>query len=435
MDRLTELDMQTSLMQVRDRTGAGPGTADMLSTPVWTLVYHSRATRPMSDDDLDRLQMEAAERNRNEGLTGLLIYDDCRFFQWLEGPEAGLERVWNAIRRDSRHGDIDLLGRHRSPVRCFGDWDMKLSTRTRPRFVDDDRIELPPTLIDSLQRRPHAAGELLATLAIRAPVVIAREPLEFDSGTRPAPALLRNVVETMLIPQLAALHIGDADGLPVDPRIGEIARLLLAADPQAGLARIAEFQQASRSLAALCTEIYEPLARSLGDLWQADDCSELEMTIALCRVQTAMRHGTADAARPITGAALPAVLVAPQPGELHRLGASLDAELLWQAGWNTQLEAPSTDAALEQLVADTWFDALDLSLSTALRREHWLPRMADTIRSVREASRNPQMVVVVGGRTFHEQESAAPNVGADAGNPSAPQLAARIMASLKRRDR
>jgi hypothetical protein len=35
------------------------------------------------------------------------------------------------------------------------------------------------------------------------------------------------------------------------------------------------------------------------------------------------------------------------------------------------------------------FDPLDLSLSMAMRRQHWLPRMARMTASARRASRNP----------------------------------------------
>ena len=429
--------MQTSRSFQPDRVHARHSLLETAAPPIWSLVYHSRASQPMSEDDLDALQRTAAARNHAEGLTGLMIYDNGRFFQWLEGPEESLEKVWASIQRDRRHGAIDVLGRYPAPMRCFGDWDMKLSTRSlRTNKAHSGFIHLPPTLIDSLNRRPHAATELLASMAIRAPVVIARESLSAADASlrisgRPKQEVLKNVVESVLIPQLAALHARDALLPQVDPRIAELARLLVATDPESGLSRISELQALSRSIGSLCTSLYEPLARSLGDLWQDDDCTELEMTVALCRVQSAMRHANVHTPR-TPGADLPAVLVTPQPGEHHRLGASLDAEVLWQAGWNTQYEAPPTDEALEQLVADTWFDALDLSLSSSFRREQWLPRMAQTIQHVRDASRNPQLVVVVGGRMFHEHEEIGEDIGADAGNRSAPLLAAKIMASLKR---
>ncbi|WP_022977191.1 BLUF domain-containing protein [Nevskia ramosa] len=429
--------MQTSRSFQPGKPYSRESVRDDAAPPIWSLVYHSRAARPMSESDLDELQRAAAARNHAEGLTGLMIYDEGRFFQWLEGPEASIEKVWPSIQRDPRHGAIDVLGRNPAPLRCFGDWDMKLSTRSlRTGKAQSGALQLPPMLIDSLSRRPHAATELLASMAIKSPVVIAREPLSAKAAAKriaekPQYAALRNVVEKVLIPQLAALHTGDKVQVPVDPRIAELAKLLIATDPHAGDQQFGELQSLSRSIGALCTDLYEPLARSLGDLWQADDCTELELTVALCRVQSSMRNATSGAAR-TRGVHLPAVLVTPQPGEQHRLGASLDAEVLWQAGWNTQYEAPATDEALEQLVADTWFDALDLSLSNSFRREHWLPRMAQTIQHVRDASRNPQLVVVVGGRVFYEHEQIGADIGADASNRSAPLLAAKIMATLKR---
>lgn len=429
--------MQTSRSLRADPVRGNHPIREAVRPPIWSLVYHSRASGPMSESDLSELQRTAAARNHAEGLTGLMIYDQGRFFQWLEGPEDSLEKVWISIQRDPRHGAIDVLGRHPAPLRCFGDWDMKLSTRSlRHDKAGDGVVDLPQTLIETLNRRPHAATELLASMAIRSPVVIARAPLSAAdaarriSGRAPRQDVLRNVVESVLVPQLAALHASDP--LPaVDPRIAELARLLVAADPELGLNRMAELQGLSRSIGTMCTRLYEPLARSLGDLWQDDDCTELEMTIALCRVQSAMHRAVTEPVRDLRDD-LPAVLVTPQPGERHQLGASLDAEVLWQAGWNPQYEAPETDEALEQLVADTWFDALDLSLSSSFRREQWLPRMAQTIQHVRDASRNPQLVVVVGGRMFHEREEIGTDIGADAGNRSAPLLAAKIMASLKR---
>ncbi|WP_293371206.1 BLUF domain-containing protein [Nevskia sp.] len=430
--------MQTSRSFQLENSRNRDVVRELAAPSIWSLVYHSRAARLMSETDLEQLQRVAAARNRAEGLTGLMIYDEGRFFQWLEGSEESLEKVWASIQRDPRHGSIELLGRYPAPVRCFGDWDMKLSTRSlKTNKSHSGFIHLPPTLIDTLNRRPHAATELLASMAIKSPVVIAREPLTARHAARkiagrPQHDVLRNVVETVLVPQLAALHASNPVTLPVDPRIAELALLLTAADPHAADTRVAELQALLPSVGALCASLYEPLARSLGDLWQADDCTELEMTIALCRVQTAMRRASENAPHRPESPELPAVLVAPQPGEAHGLGASLDAELLWQAGWHTQLEAPNCDEALEQLVADTWFDALDLSLSASFRREHWLPRMAQTIQHVRDASRNPQLVVVVGGRVFYEHASIGADIGADASNASAPLLAAKIMATLKR---
>ena len=116
------------------------------------------------------------------------------------------------------------------------------------------------------------------------------------------------------------------------------------------------------------------------------------------------------------------------------LGAVLDAEVLWRDGWDIQCEFPATDAALNTLVAEHWFEAIDLSLSAAFRREHWLPRVAKTIAAARRASVNPEIVVVVGGRIFYEQGANATLVGADAESATALNLTQTLTSSLRRHD-
>jgi hypothetical protein len=134
-----------------------------------------------------------------------------------------------------------------------------------------------------------------------------------------------------------------------------------------------------------------------------------------------------------TGKPLSAVLVAPQPGEVHMLGAALDAEVLWRDGWDIQCEFPDSDAALSGLVSKQWFDAIDLSLSTAFRRDHWLPRMAQTIALARRASLNPEIVVVVGGRVFYEHGANAATVGADADSMTALHISQTVRKSIQDR--
>ena len=90
----------------------------------------------------------------------------------------------------------------------------------------------------------------------------------------------------------------------------------------------------------------------------------------------------------------------------------------------------ATTLALDTLLANTWFDALDLSLSTAFGRDGWLPRMRATVAHARAASRNPALVVVVGGRVFGAASDAGQQVGADGCYSSALQVASLIGQSL-----
>jgi hypothetical protein len=75
---------------------------------------------------------------------------------------------------------------------------------------------------------------------------------------------------------------------------------------------------------------------------------------------------------------------------------------------------------------------LDLSLSAAFRREHWLPRLTKTIDAARHASRNPTLVVVVGGRVFAEHVALGAQVGADAASTTALHVDQSIMDGLRK---
>jgi methanogenic corrinoid protein MtbC1 len=105
------------------RVGLGP------EVPLATLCYQSRAVRRPSSDDLHRLLAEARERNKQFGVTGMLVHEGDRYFQWLEGPGTALAALWSSIRRDDRHGDIELLGEGVTPIRLFAEWDLRFLRR------------------------------------------------------------------------------------------------------------------------------------------------------------------------------------------------------------------------------------------------------------------------------------------------------------------
>lgn len=91
---------------------------------LYSIVYVSTAARPVPLDELMHLLDGARRRNAEEGITGVLLYSDTSFMQCLEGPAAGLSRVYDIIKRHSLHyGLIDLI---REPIkeREFADWAM-----------------------------------------------------------------------------------------------------------------------------------------------------------------------------------------------------------------------------------------------------------------------------------------------------------------------
>lgn len=128
------------------------------------IVYRSRAVVPASDVDLFYLLAQARERNEIEGVTGLLLYDRGHFYQWIEGDEQSLHRVWNSIRMDRRHTDIEVLADRTIPFRLFTRWSMQFAHRDRQfvRFMDGFAAA-HPLLLDDLHAAPEAAPRILAS--------------------------------------------------------------------------------------------------------------------------------------------------------------------------------------------------------------------------------------------------------------------------------
>jgi hypothetical protein len=403
-----------------------------------TKVYRSRAVAPLSATELHELTMAAEARNRREAITGLVLYDDNRFFQWLEGPAENVERIMRSIRNDPRHTDLEMLHDKAAQSRIFGDWNMKLAARG-PDSVSWRRDVLEPSsdIVEGLREHPDAAPVLLVKLVPRS--ADARQgPLDRAPLSRTAASVLKDVILSVVLPGLVQkrdVPAAQAQSWPASPRMQELVDLLTAADQTAARELIAELHASEGSVWPLFPTLLEPAARSLGDLWSQDVCSEFDVTVGLCRMQTAARLLGATAERRIArGAPGPAVLIAPEPGELHQLGAALDSEVMWNAGWAPHSEFPNSDKALLDMLSGTWFDALDVSLSSAFRREHWLPRLTRTIAEARRASRNPALVVLVGGRIFVEQQTARAAVGADVASTTALDVDHLILDSMAKRD-
>ena len=388
-------------------------------TTLSTLVYQSRATKPLTPQELHELALRAQARNNRESITGLMLYDNSRFFQWLEGPADSVERVMGAIREDTRHTDIEILSSRPIPERSFGDWAMKLATHIPPATGWQRDVIVPPDeIIEDLRKRPWAAPTLLLQLVPLSNAATSEGSDFAAHGTlhQATASVLKKIILSKIIPQMAREHdTGGGQAVPgAHARAAELADLLLGADDDAARELIAEIRGTDSAIAPLFATLFEPAARQLGDLWGEDFCTEFDVTLGLCRLQSALRLLTNS-----TALGLPdhskrlAVLIAPEPGELHRLGAALDGTVLRAAGWTPHCEYPVDDRSLQDLVSTRWFDVLDLSLSLAFRRDHQTDVLAKTVADARRASCNPALVVVVGGRLFFEDSNAGAEVGAN----------------------
>ncbi|MEO1045879.1 MAG: BLUF domain-containing protein [Pseudomonadota bacterium] len=114
------------------------------------LLYTSHATHDFDDEELRKLVSKARKRNRQLGVTGAVFYEDGRFLQWLEGPIAALDRLYDDIGHDKRHNDLEMVCHGLTNHRMFADWDMHLFNR---------RGQIENALHGFSPRQPNLHGE------------------------------------------------------------------------------------------------------------------------------------------------------------------------------------------------------------------------------------------------------------------------------------
>jgi methanogenic corrinoid protein MtbC1 len=260
--------------------------------------------------------------------------------------------------------------------------------------------------------RSYLAGEVGVTNA--------RNP----SHALPSPRLdaspLGRVVEGELIPRLLLAHrvgpispqLGGAlGGVLSDHDVAEFVRRVLGGDDEEVPRYIAGLLERGTTAEALYLDLLAPTARQIGDLWSDDRCDFVEVTLALGRLQRALRDLSrvflADATRPTLAGR---VLLSSVPGEQHTLGMFMVAEFLLRDGWGVFVGPPLSEAELLASVESEWFDVIGFSVGCESR----LQTLKREITKVRRCSRNRQVAVMVGGRVFNDYPELIGRVGADA---------------------
>lgn len=87
-------------------------------------AYVSSASRAFLEEDLERLLVSARQFNLQNQVTGVLLYDEGNFFQYVEGPSDGIERVYQKIEASTSHSGIIRLFKRQVLARSFQDWNM-----------------------------------------------------------------------------------------------------------------------------------------------------------------------------------------------------------------------------------------------------------------------------------------------------------------------
>lgn len=92
--------------------------------PMVRLVYFSRATRPMSMQDIQNILNVARSNNDNQGICGMLGYERNCFLQVLEGERNSVNELYLQIADDPRHDGVEIISYEYINAPEFGNWQM-----------------------------------------------------------------------------------------------------------------------------------------------------------------------------------------------------------------------------------------------------------------------------------------------------------------------
>jgi hypothetical protein len=91
------------------------------------IVYTSSAVRLLGQDEIDYLLSRARQRNLEHEVTGLLLYWQGSFMQYIEGQRDQLMAIYKVILDDPLHHTIIELLNEPVGFRAFEGWAMAYS--------------------------------------------------------------------------------------------------------------------------------------------------------------------------------------------------------------------------------------------------------------------------------------------------------------------
>lgn len=229
--------------------------------------------------------------------------------------------------------------------------------------------------------------------------------------------LIASILEGDVIPGLMRNHAAGTavqpepgfSGLSLHPQATALSESLLGWRSDAPQQIMDDLRSRGIHGARLAEAVLGETARQLGDLWVEDRCSFFQVSLAMAELQSLLRASRPEPA--MTGAAPGGrIVLALAPGEQHSFGISVLEAAFAEAGWTTTTMIGQPFSSMSQLLGQTGFDVVALSCSCS----GLLDGLKSAIRSLRRASLNPHVKVLVGGHLESQVECFAERVGADA---------------------
>jgi len=228
---------------------------------------------------------------------------------------------------------------------------------------------------------------------------------------------LVKTIEGKILPHIIEQHLESS--IPQDlqekaiideKRILELTNLVLQEDARTSVNYVKAIHTSGTSLEDIYLLLLTPVARKLGKMWEEDESSFTDVTIALWRIKQLMYDLSPlfqqYANENKKGSS---IMLVPLPGSQHNLGLFMVSEFFARAGWRIWGELAATEDEIIRMAANEWFDIVGLSASV---REQF-PQLKELIKMIKAKSKNPQVGIIIGSPVFNQFPEQVDDLGAD----------------------
>ena len=262
------------------------------------------------------------------------------------------------------------------------------------------------------------------------------------SVTAPANAThavqLTQFIRGQVIPRLAQAHglavsmpsaspsvVISAPIVPAAPSakdVSDFADLAFQTDSATVVARIEALVATGVSMDRVYLDWVAPAARQLGCDWDTDRANFSEVTLGLWRLQQSLHALSPKFHEAEKNSTSPRrALLVSAPKEQHTLGLFMLSEFFRRAGWDVWSDLPSDYSEVATKVSEEWYDLVGISVGSEVKLE----ALTVAVTKLRHVSRNPDVVVMVGGPIFVDHPEFAVAAGADFTAQDAPDAVSR----------
>lgn len=123
---------------------------------MFCLIYRSVAKSSLKVADVQNMLTKARANNKQLGITGCLLYYHGEFIQYLEGNQIKVLELFDKIKKDKRHSNVELISYGERENREFDKWEMAFEDF----YGDNDQVTYLKLLVSTYFDDPDKADNL-----------------------------------------------------------------------------------------------------------------------------------------------------------------------------------------------------------------------------------------------------------------------------------